>query len=152
VIRNDNEWQEFGDVVEQEWATSDRFATFSSRKQNEKELNKLIASWTIQYAPGALMDLLQKQGIPAGVVQNAKDLIEDKQLSHRNALWRLEHQEIGSHFAFGQGFIFSRTPPPTPRSAPRLGEHVFHICKEILGMPDEEIGRLIGEGVLYIET
>lgn len=152
VIRNDEEWQSFADVVGQDWIRSNRFTTFLSRKQNEQELNSLIAAWTIRYPPEAVMRLLQDKGIPAGVVKNAKDLIEDEQLRQRNAMWLLEHEEIGPHLAFGQGFLLSETPPSTPKPAPRLGEHAFCVCKEILGMPDEEIGRLISEGVLQVET
>ena len=152
AVRSDREWQTFSNLINHEWARSTKFATFSSRKENEVELDKLIASWTIQYIANELMQLLQEKGIPAGVVQNAKDLCEDDQLLHRKALWSLEHKVIGSHLAFGQEFVLTKSPPPPPREAPCLGEHTFYVCKEIIGMPDEEIVQLINEGVLQVEV
>jgi len=42
----------------------------------------------------------------------------------------------------------SKSPHVPPKPADRLGEHTYDVCHEILGMSDEEIASLFGEGVL----
>lgn len=150
AVTSDQEWQAFCKVVAEPWCQDTRFSTLQGRKRHEESLNQLIASWTSRYPAEEIMSLLQEEKVPAGVVQTSGDLCQDPQLAHRNALYLVEREEIGHHLAFGQGFLLSRTPPIAPRAAPCLGEHSLHICREILGMDEEKIARLIGEGVLQL--
>lgn len=151
-ITSEQEWQAFAYVINQAWADDPGFSSAIVRKQCEEQLNSLISGWTSEYAAEELFILLQGKGIPAGIVQNGQDMVNDPQLSHRNALWYLDDEYLGRHAAFGQGFILSQSPPPAPRPTPRLGEHTFQICKDILNMTDEEVAALIGEGVLQISV
>lgn len=150
AITNDEQWKAFSGITGEHWADNEDFASSSGRKQNEKEIDSLVSRWTRERAPEEITRLLQAQGIPAGVVQNSQDLVSDPQLSHRQAIWYLEHESAGRHAVFSQGSILSKNPNPSPKAAPHLGEHTFHICKEILGMPDEEIATLLGDGILQM--
>jgi benzylsuccinate CoA-transferase BbsF subunit len=149
-VTTEEEWTAFCQTVSRNWGQNDRFATLHGRKQNEDELNCLIERFTIEHTPEETMKLLQDKGVPAGIVQNSQDICNDPQLSHRQAIWYLEHESTGRHAVFGQGFILSKNPPPPPKAAPHIGEHTYYVCKEILGMPDEEIATLLGKGVLQI--
>ena len=150
VITSEEEWQAFSSVVNQLWTQNPEFAHAAGRKQHEEQVNSLVAGWTAVHTSEELFTLLQGKGIPAGIVQNGQDMVNDPQLNHRNALWYLDHEYAGRHATFSQNFILSRSPTPPPRPSPCLGEHTFQVCKEILNMTDEEIARLVGEGVIQI--
>lgn len=149
VVRSDKEWLSFRDVTgHPQWADDSRFATLLSRKANEDELDKLVESWTINYAPYELMALLQQAGIAAGVVQNGQDLLEnDLQLRHRDCFQELEHPEMGRHVYQTAPFKLSKTPCEL-RPAPCLGQDNEYVCTKILGMSDEEFLELMQTGTL----
>jgi len=125
-----------------------RFATLRARKENEDELDRLVEMWTINYSPEEIMTWMQSAGVSAGLVETAEDLMDhDPQLKHSHFHWELEHPEVGRYRAPRPPFQISKAPCEV-RSAPLLGEHNEHICKEILGMSDDEIAELVIEGVL----
>ncbi len=61
----------------------------------------------------------------------------------------LEHPEAGRTAYDGPGFRISKTPAEYRTAACMLGEHNEQVCKEILGLSDEEIADLMVEQVLY---
>ena len=131
----------------QNLADDPQFKTFSVRKKNEEALNKIIAGWTANLTPEEVMTRLQAASVAAGIVANAKDLLNDPQLKQRNIYWPIEHPEIGMFTHLGQSFQLSKTPAQPYSPAPLLGEHTEQICTEMLGMTDEEFVGLLAEGV-----
>jgi benzylsuccinate CoA-transferase BbsF subunit len=61
----------------------------------------------------------------------------------------LDHAETGHSAYDGPPFVLSKTPGVLRMPAPLLGEHNEQVCKEILGMNDEEIAEAIIEQALY---
>jgi benzylsuccinate CoA-transferase BbsF subunit len=148
AIFNEKEWMAFRQVIgEPGWTKEERFSTFLKRKENEAELNELVETWTSRHSPEDVMDILQKRGISAGVVKNAQDIDEDPQLKEREFLKKLDHPEIGPISHRSVGFKLSRTPCGPVRPGPCLGEHTEQVCREFLGMSDEEFVDLITAGV-----
>ena len=150
AVTGDEEWRAFSRAVAEPWCGDERFSTLEGRKRCEEELDSLTASWTGRREAEEVMGLLQGEGVAAGIVQTAADLYRDPQLACRGALRLLEHEELGQHVVFGQGFTLSATPQPPPSPAPRLGEHTLYLCREVLGMEEEGIASLIGEGILQV--
>ena len=150
AVTSDEEWAALIEIVDTLEIRQNEFASKHDRKQNEDKIDAIISQWTRQYTAEEITERLQEKGIPAGIVENSQDLAQDPQLAYRKAIWYLDNEEVGRHAAFGQGFILSKAPPPDPKPSPRLGEHTFSICKEILNMRDEEIAKLLRDGVLQI--
>ena len=149
AVSTDEEWQSFCRVMANPaWVSDQRFATFSARKDNEDELDRLVEAWTINRPAEEVMNLMQASGVPAGVVETGEDLLEhDPQLKHRHFFWELDHPEIDKYRAWGPAFIMSKSSCELRRAAV-LGEHNEYILKEILGMSDEEIAGLVIEGAI----
>jgi len=148
AVFDDNEWQSLVKVIgEPEWAKERRFATLQGRKQGEDELDRRIAEWTCTHESKRLMDLLQQVGIAAGVVKNTDDLLQDPQLQDRDHFYKVDHPEIGEYSVSPLGFTLSATPDQSKRAAPILGEHTFMVCKEMLGLSDDEYLELDNQGV-----
>ena len=92
------------------------------------------------------MASLQGAGVAAGVVQDCEDLLEkDPQLRFRRAFVELHHREQGPYRHLGWPPRFS-LPPPHYRPAPCIGEHTEYVCREFLGMSDQEFIGLWNAG------
>ncbi|MEE8471024.1 MAG: CoA transferase [Dehalococcoidia bacterium] len=149
AVGTDEEWQSFCNVIgNPEWTKDPKFATFKGRKENEDELNMFVEQWTVNHSPEEVMNLLQKAGVAAGVVESGEDLAADPQLNHRGAHVTLEHAEIGPHIYQPPPFRLSKTPPELTMPAPCLGQHNEYVLKEILGMSDDEVSDLLVAGAL----
>jgi benzylsuccinate CoA-transferase BbsF subunit len=151
AVFTDDEWQALCDVVgHPEWRDDPRFATLLARKQNEDELENLLAEWTRTKTAEEVMESLQAVGVAAGVVQNAQDMLDnDPHLKERGYYVYLDHPEAGRTAYDGPGFRLTKTPGRLRSPACMLGEHTHYVAKEILELDDEEIAQLIVDQVLY---
>jgi len=133
------------------WTKDPKFASLVSRKENEDELDRLTGEWTGRRSPEEVMLLLQEAGVPAAVAQDAEDiLVHDPHLRSREYYVYLDHPETGHSAYDGIPFKLSETPGKLSRPAPRIGEHTEFVCREVLGMGEDEMDSLIVEGVLEI--
>lgn len=149
AVFSDEEWKAFCNVLgKPPWTKDERFFTLLARKKNEEELDRLVEAWTIERTAEEVMILMQGVGVAAGVVQTGEDLLtHDSHLRARGFYWVLDHPEAGRTTYDGVPFKLSATPAQL-RRAHLLGEHTDFVCKDILGMPEEEINQLIVDGVL----
>ncbi len=145
-VSNEAEWEAFCKAIGRpEWMEDSRFNTLEHRKQNEDELEKLIAAWTVQYSPEEVMGRLQKAGVKAGVVESRDDLLEDPQFIHRNHFVAVKHAELGEYDYVDSGFRLEKSPPAI-NCAPLFGEHTQYVCTQILGLSEEEFNTLLKDG------
>ncbi|MFC1823527.1 CoA transferase, partial [Thermodesulfobacteriota bacterium] len=150
AVFSEEEWQAFSRAIgEPEWTRDPKFSTMHSRLENIDELDRLVATWTKDYTPDEVMEKLQGAGVGAGAVREMRDLVDtDPQMKESGFYVEADHPELGRRLFEGNAFRLSDTPGRIRRSAPLLGEHNDFICKEILGMSEEEINQYIIEGVL----
>ncbi len=150
ACRTEEEWQALIAIAEPEGGPlhGDSFSTLLNRKANEDELDRLIARLTSQHQQRPLMQMLQEAGIPAGMVNDPRDLFEDPQLQHRQHFNWLDHPEIGPYATDRSEFDLSLTPGSLDAPAPLLGQHTQHFLREIIGLSEEEYRSLESDGVL----
>ena len=147
AVFTDEEWRNFCDVIgKPQWTMQAKFATLLQRKEHEDELDRLVEQWTVRYPAEEVMKKMQQAGVPAGVVQNSKDLTQDPQLKDRGYFVAVEQPEMGLYYHERSSFKLSKTPAEV-RPAPCLGEHNEYVCTQILGMSDEEFIKLCCNGV-----
>lgn len=152
AVFTDEEWQAFCRRLDKsEWINDPRFCTLLKRKQNEDALNLLIEQWTSRYTAEQVECMMQNECIAASVVETNEDLFEDPQLAYRNHFAYLEHKEIGVYACDSPTCKLSKTPAKL-FSAPCLGEHNECVYKRLLGLSDDEIRRLMAEGVITTEA
>jgi crotonobetainyl-CoA:carnitine CoA-transferase CaiB-like acyl-CoA transferase len=150
AVFTDQQWEAFREVVgDLEWTKDPRFNTLLGRLQNQDELDKRIEEWTMNHSAEEVMVKMQTAGVPAGVVQNGRDVIEhDPQLKHRDHFRELTHPEMGVHICEMPPPRLSKTPAKLSMPAPCLGEHNEYVCCQVLGMSEDEFINLVAEGVI----
>ena len=134
------------------WTREERFATLLGRKAHEDELEARLGEWTQGWEAEALMHALQQAGVPAGVVHDNRGVIEDAQLQHRGHFVYLDHPAVGRHPVQRSEFRLSQAAAEHRWAAPLIGQHTAQVCKEMLGMSEDEIVALLAEGVLEDST
>jgi len=151
AVFSDDEWRALVEAMGSPvWAQDAKFATLDGRKQHEDELEAKITEWTRERGAEEVMELLQSRGVAAGVVQNGRDVLDnDAHLKQRGYYVYLDHAEAGRTAYDGAPFRLLKTPGFLRSPAPLLGEHNEFVCKQILGMSDEEIAEALVEQALY---
>ncbi len=147
-VTTEQEWQSLCKVIRRRNLISDQaFSSSVERKKNEEALDRIIEKWTSRYSSQEVMEKMQAAGVPCGKVLSNKGLHEDPQLTARHHFWDLDHVEMGMQRYDSDSFKLSKTPASLNKPPPCLGEDTFFVCKEILGMADEEFATLLGEGI-----
>ena len=149
AVLNDKMWESFCRVIgDPALASNAEFDTLLKRKKNEDALDKIVEEWTARHTSDEVMERMQKAGVAAGKVSNAKDQAEDPQLKHYQFFNRLEHPVAGAlSFYHGPLFRLSKLPFEIARP-PMVGEHNEYVYTKLLGLSDEEFVQLITDEVI----
>ena len=148
AVMTDDEWQRFVKAIgSPDWATDSKYATSAGRVENSDELDRHVDVWTINYPPEQVQEMLQSAGVGAGMVSNAQDLDEDPQMNYYDFYREIDHPYMGKlHYYHPAPIKLSAAETAVQRPV-LVGEHTDYICREILGMPRDEIDRLRQKGV-----
>ncbi len=148
AVRDHADWLALCGVIGRDgWALDPALETPKARRGRSEEIESAIAAWTQSRTPHEAMEALQSAGVPAGAVQTCEELFEDPQLQHRGHWWNMEHSVIGEHAYDAPAWKLSRTPAQPRRAGPTLGQHTYDICRDILGLGDDEVAALSAQGV-----
>ena len=149
-VFSEEEWQAFIRALgNPTWTNDEKFSTLLARTEHMDELDLLIEEWTIKRTPEKVMEIMQRAGVAAGVVQNSRDLFEsDPQLKHYQFFKEMEHPVIGVVSYENVPFKLSETPGELRRPAPLLGQHNDYVFGKLLGMSKEELAKYTEEGVI----
>ena len=148
-VSSDDEWRAFKRVLGNPlWTEDKRFVTLSGRLEDADELDRLVESWTRDHTAEEVMAWLQKVGIAAGIVQDARDLAKDPQLRARDFFIELDHPELGSIVSDATPIKLSETPARYSRAAPSQGRDNDYVYKQLLSMSEDELADLRQQGII----
>jgi benzylsuccinate CoA-transferase BbsF subunit len=149
AVASDEEWRALCRVVgDGRLAQDRRFADAAGRLRHQEELDRLLGEWTQSRSPAEVTEALQREGVAATPVEDGSSLPQDPHLLERGMLREVDHPALGKRVVLGAPWKMSKAPWEVRRS-PLLGEHNQYVLGELLGMSEEEIDRLVDEGVLY---
>jgi benzylsuccinate CoA-transferase BbsF subunit len=150
AVATDEEWQALCQVMgNPEWANDGLFSDSYSRWQNQEHLDRLIGEWTINHSHYEVMERLQAHGVAAMPSFSAEELFSDPHLREREIATEVNHSVMGKQVVLNPPWKLSETPARVEKAGPLLGEHNEYVFGELLGMPKQEITRLIDEQVIY---
>ncbi|WP_174398379.1 CoA transferase [Mycolicibacterium sphagni] len=109
-----------------------------------------LAAWVRERSPIQVAAQLQAAGVPAGPMYRATDLHDDPQLRSRNVFSDMVHPLFDAPLPTEAGPAPYRHIPPAPqRPAPLPGADTRQVCRDVLGLADDDIEQLIADGVLF---
>jgi benzylsuccinate CoA-transferase BbsF subunit/naphthyl-2-methylsuccinate CoA transferase subunit len=149
AVFSDEEWAALQKVMgNPSWAKDQKFGTLEARKENEEELNACIEDWTKDKYGTKLMKALIKEGVKAGLVNDARAAVEDEHLIERDYWAYLDHPVVGLSLYNRAPIMFSETPIEMKKAAPLLGEHTDEVLTGFLGYSEKELDALKAADVL----
>jgi crotonobetainyl-CoA:carnitine CoA-transferase CaiB-like acyl-CoA transferase len=110
--------------------------------------DRVVGRWAATVSADAAQELLQAAGVPAGVVQDAGDLMADPQLTARSMWHRCDHGVFGERPFDRFPALWSAMelapylPPPS-----YVGEHNFEVFEELADMDVGEIAEGMADGL-----
>jgi formyl-CoA transferase len=118
----------------------------AGRWQRRDELDTAIGEWTVQYSRDEALKLLDEAGVPSGPINTAADICTDAQYQSRNMIQDFT-VDTGNDEPAVVGFpgivpVLGDRSLPIRSVGPDLGEHTHEVLSSLLGMSDDEIGRV----------
>jgi len=131
-------WESFAKALGIEHlSTDERFRTGPLRRANYLELARLIEEVTVTDTSEHWYRLLEKVGVPCGILNTLDQVLNDEHVKARGVVRELSHPTVGGVRAISNPVRPSRTPMRHERAGPLLGEHTREILAE-LGVADAD--------------
>ncbi|MBT4740832.1 MAG: CoA transferase [Rhodospirillaceae bacterium] len=127
---------------------NERYSNHTARGENQTELDDIINAWTQTKTVKELEELMDKAGVPSGLIYRAPEMLEDAHFKAREAIIDVADKHIGSIKMQNTFPKFSRTPGNVRWTGPDHGEHNEEIYKDLLGMTDGQIGEYKEKGII----
>jgi crotonobetainyl-CoA:carnitine CoA-transferase CaiB-like acyl-CoA transferase len=149
TVRDDADWRNLRAALgDPAWARDPAFDTAAGRLARQDALDAELERWTSARSKAEAAAELQRHGVPCGPMLTGTEQLDDPHFSARGYPRWLEQQDLGRMAFEGPCFRGSGMLDADIRQAPRVGEHTREICRNLLGMADAEVERLIGAGAL----
>lgn len=148
AVQTTAQWRALVDAMGIDAFAGPDYDGIEARRKDEDAIEAAIATWCLPREPFAAAALLRAAGVPAAVAVWPSDLYNDRQLAHREFFVTLDHVEMGPTPYDGLVTRFSATPGRLRCAAPALGQHNELVLKELLGLPDAEIERVLIAGAI----
>lgn len=160
AVRNDQEWVAFCRVLGgPAWTKEPQFATALSRVHNQEALDQHVNQWTKGKSAEAVMEKMQQAGVPASIVSQGRDLYYSTHLEARGFYRDTKYYQAERGTAASQwqeGSSISWTTPARLSQTPmefgqysNIGEDNSYVFGQLLGIPPQEVARLVQEQVIF---
>jgi formyl-CoA transferase len=123
-------------------ALDPKYATHGARGAHQAELDALVEAWTRTLDTRGVLDLMDRFGVPAGLIYRAPDMLEDPHFRARDAIVSVPHPDFGELRMQNVAPKLSETPGAVRRPSPALGQHNDEVYLELLGLSAERYADL----------
>ena len=139
-VEDERDWRRLCELLGQPaWVSDPRYETMASRVEHATELEARIADWTRGQDDYALMERCQREGIAAGVVQSAEDMLRrDPQLAARRFFEEIPHFKRRKVVASGIPLGLTATPGRTTHSGSSVGHDNEYVLREVAGLSEDD--------------
>jgi len=151
AVGHDGQWRTFCQVTGLTSLADDaRFATNAGRVEHYDELRPLIARVMRKRSRQEWIDRLVPAGVPCAAVRGLDEVLADPQLAAREMIQSVPHPAAGPVKVLGVPVKLSDTPGAVCAPPPRLGEHTAAVLRDVLGLAEDELAQLSGDGVIGV--
>jgi crotonobetainyl-CoA:carnitine CoA-transferase CaiB-like acyl-CoA transferase len=132
AVASDKLWKSFCEAIGRaDLADNSDYKTNPLRVKNRAVLEPILEAMFRSRPAERWVGLLSKFGVPATVVRNLKEVIEDEQTSARNMTPTVQHAVAGAIRVLGVPVQLSDTPGRISSASPLLGADTAAVLKSI---------------------
>ncbi len=143
------EWTRLLRAMEKEELIDDPVLSHASeRRKRLDEIDRIVQEWVGERTIKEVQDKCLEADVPSGPVLTFSDLINNPHLMGREMIVDFKQPGVGKIKIPGSPFKFSETPVEFKLPAPSLGEHNAEVYSQLLGLSQEEMGRLEEEKII----
>jgi len=131
-------------------AVDDRLQTgFDRSRHHEDIVAPAIRDWCATLTKDACANVLLAAGIPAAPVNTSEDVVACPQVHARNMLVDVSAPVLGQVRLVGNPIKLDGRPADGAATrVPQLGEHTATVLRDVLGLSEQAIASLAGEGTV----
>jgi len=149
AVNDDAQWVALTAVLNQPgWLARPEWSTAAGRREHRRSIDVALGAAMADRDAVRLAGQLAAVGIAAAAVNDARDLLSDRQLVQRDHWATLDHPEMGPSIYDNIPYRLSGTPGRLRSPAPLLGADSRAVCVGLLGLPESEYDQLASEGVV----
>ncbi|HEX2215186.1 MAG TPA: CoA transferase [Xanthobacteraceae bacterium] len=148
LVYTDAQWRAFYRAIgrsDEEFAADPRLQSAASRAKHFGALYAFVAEELAKKTTAEWIDILQRNDIPAGPLNDLDALIDDEHLTAVGFFRAMQHPTEGPVRMVGIPSRWSNAAPSIRRHTPNLGEHSEEILHEA-GFTEQEVEELIASG------
>ena len=150
AVGSEKLWVAFCRAIERpEIARLPDYESNAKRIQNRAVLEDLLAKVFVERPAVEWLERLHGAGIPASLVRNFEEVVNDPQCELREMFPMMDHVAAGMHRVTGTPVKLSDTPGGPGLPAPLLGEHTREVMKDFFGLDDSALDGLASRGVVF---
>jgi crotonobetainyl-CoA:carnitine CoA-transferase CaiB-like acyl-CoA transferase len=127
--------------------------SIEKRSRDLPKLNQIFADWARTRTAEELQQTLKGMSIPNGMVKEVPELLRDRHLLARNMVVDIDHAKLGKVKTFNLPIKLFSTETGIGKGEnpadPELGQDTGELLGELLGLDEEEIGRLRERKVIW---
>lgn len=124
------------------------YRTSSARYKRLTEVNDMVGSWIAQHDLREALRLCEEFGVPCGQLYSIEDIFNDPQYAARGNLMKVVDDRAGELVLPSALPRLSETPAAFKNAGRALGADNAEIFGELLSIPENEIRRLRGAGII----
>jgi formyl-CoA transferase len=129
-------------------ADDPQYSNHQARGSNQQKLDELLSSWTATKPTAEILDLMDKHGVPAGLIYRAPDMLTDPQFIAREAIVTVLHPQLGPLKMQNVAPKLSATPGGIRTVAPSLGQHNEEVYLDLVQMTRAHFEELKSKHVI----
>lgn len=117
-------------------STDPRYSTHGARGAHQAELDGMVEAWTSTLPTREVLDLMDRHGVPAGLIYRPPDMLEDPHFRARDAIVTVPHPDFGELRMQNVAPKLSETPGSIRSPSPEMGEHNDEVYRGLLGLDE----------------
>lgn len=129
-------------------AADPRFVDHRARGAHMAEIDGLVADWTATQTSAALLDRLHAVGVPAGLLYEPKDMLDDPHFAARGSIVTVADERHGELAMQDVVPKFGATPTEIRWTGHALGADTDAVLTELLGLTAAQVQELRGRGIV----
>ena len=148
-VANDKFWNSFCKIIDRlDLQNVPKFAMASDRVKNRLELLPIIREIIKGNKKSYWISLLEKAGIPSGMIKNVGEVCESEQLVSRGMVLNMPHPKAGNVKNIDSPLRFDDRNDEVHTAPPILGQHTREILSNLLKISPNEIAILEKKGAI----